>query len=95
MAEIKEFPARGGLTSGGKPTTERPKPFDTTQGKPEKPANVVLNEEFEKRRQEIITRRREKEEAKSPAQIKREALQRFIHKIKELKKQFGKEGEDK
>ncbi|MBI2064107.1 MAG: hypothetical protein HYT66_00080 [Candidatus Yanofskybacteria bacterium] len=49
MAEIIEFPAGGGSASGGKQAKERPKPFDTTQGKPEEPAEVIPNEEFQRR----------------------------------------------
>jgi len=70
------------------------KPSTKERPKPEKPANVVSNEELEKRRREILLQKEQKEAAKSPGQIKGEAQQRFIDKIKGLRKQFGKEEEN-
>ena len=68
-------------------TKERPKP--------EKPTDIVSNEEFEERRREIILQKEEKETTKSSGQRKGEAQQRFMDKIKELRKQFRKEEENK
>ncbi len=80
--EIKEF----------KPSTvEKQKPFDTAQGKPKEPAEIVSNEEFEKRRREISARR---EELKTPGQRKDDARKSFIDKIRELKDRFKKIEED-
>lgn len=67
-------------------TKERPKP--------EKPADVVSNEKFEERKREIALKREAEEAAKSPAQRKGEIQQRFIEKIKELKREFQKSEEE-
>lgn len=65
------------------------KPSTKERPKPEKPADLTTNEEFEKRRQGIL-RTAEKRAAESPRQSRQEVQRRFIEKIEEVKKRLKK-----